>query len=470
MTAQHRISTPHVPAFLIIATEAISLLASPLVHAQEESPIEACPRQSDGCHEAPVDFHFQEGFFDSVMFDSGWVPADSPVQVRFAVRGGGETEVDLAGTSLTFWPSPLSTAIVGTPSSGRLSIDYGLEVVARIRVDVEVAGVRYAWEGDIPGGGSVPRDLRLAAMTTFDSMLLPEAAAVSAQDTTDPYRVYETGLAGLSGIPGWLSGALTVDAEAHLAVDYRTTHVEIGEAPRPIELEGGVASVLPDRGAIAFGAAKDVVIGPVGQIDYEGAIRVYPGLYIEVAGRRFDVALSPVDMPILRLDRAARFGEVVVHVPLPDVAVDSATLDFGEVPFGESAMQSIEFRNEGEAELEIRPRPPGRAFSYDSEPFVIAPHSSRRFEMTFSPMGPSDSSGMLFFETNDPDESLVGIRLSALSDEMPGDGGIGDGGAAPRRRADCACGIAGLRSSALVYPFGMALMLVMALRRRRTLM
>lgn len=466
MTAQHRISTPHVPVFLIIATEAISLIASPLVHAQEESPIEACPRQSDGCHEEPVNFHFQEGFFDSVMFDSGWVPADSPVQVRFAVRGGGETEVDLAGTSLTFWPAPLSTAIVGTPSSGRLSMDYGLEVVARIRVDVEVAGRRYTWEGDIPAGGSVPRDLHLAAMTTFDSMLLPEAAAVSAQDMTDPYRVYETGLAGLDGLPGWLSGALTVDAEAHLSVNYRTTRVDIGEAPRPVELEGGIASVLPDRGATAFGAAKDVVIGPVGQIDYVGAIRVDPGLYIEVAGRRFELELSPVDIPILRLDRAARFGEVVVHVPLPDIAVDSAALDFGEVPVGSSAMQSIELRNEGEAELEIRPRPPGGVLSYASEPFVIAPNSSRRFEMTFSPMSSGDASGMLFFETNDPDESLVGVRLSASS-ETREDGGIGDASVAPRRRADCACGITGSGSNALVYPFGMALMLAMASRRSR---
>lgn len=433
---------------------------------------------SDGCHEEPVGFHFQEGFFESAMFDSGWVPMDSPFQVRFAVFGGGETEVDLAGTAVTFWPSPLSTAVVGTPESGRLSMDYGLEVVARMRIDVEVAGVRYMWEGDIPVGGSVPRDLRLAAMTSFDSMWLSAENPVSIADTTDSYR-YEMGLiGGLMGIPRWLSGAFVVDIEAQLSASYRTMRIELGEAVRPIEVEGGVAAVLPDLGATAFGAAKDVVIQPVGQIDYEGIVRLSPGVSVEVAGRQFDLLLTSVEIPLVRLERAARFDAVTVHVPLPDISVDPGIIDFGGVLVGSSSMQSLELRNEGEAELEIRPRLAGSLFSFSSESLIVAPHSSQRLDITFTPVDSGDASGMIFFETNDPDESLVGIRLSAHgADGSLGDGGshdgggIGDGGIAPTHRADCSCR-AGGGASRLGYLFGWLLASWVGIRqwRRRSFM
>jgi hypothetical protein len=344
-----------------------------------------------------------------------------------------------------------------------------------MRIDVEVAGARYMWEDDIPVG-SVPRDLRLAAMSSFDSMLLPEASPVSVEDTTESYRVYETALAGLTGIPGWLSGAFVVDAEAQLSALYRTTRIDIGEAPSPIEVEGGVASVLPDLGATAFGAAKNVVIQPAGEIDYGGAVRLTPSIYIEVAGRRFDLPLTSVEVPLVQLNRAAAFDTATVHVPLPDIAVDSDAIDFGGVPVGSSSMQSFELRNEGEAELEVRPRPAGPALAFSSAPFVVAPHSSMRFDVTFTPMDSGDASGMLFFETNDPDESLVGIRLSVRGNVPAGDGGagdgsIGDGGLAPRHRADCSCRAAGAGTSRLGYPFGCALVLgvtMLGLRRRRS--
>ena len=76
--------------------------------APSSSVAAQCPDDAAGCHEEGVAFHWREGFFDSVMLDSGWVPAGSPLQVRVALFAGGETEIDLAGTSFTYWPAPLS--------------------------------------------------------------------------------------------------------------------------------------------------------------------------------------------------------------------------------------------------------------------------------------------------------------------------------------------------------------------------
>jgi hypothetical protein len=103
---------------------------------------EGCPLDRAGCHTVDVDLEHREAFFDDVMLDSGRVPAGSPRQVRFALFLGGSTEVDLGGRAVTSWPPPLDARIPGRPSTGRLAMNYGLEIVAMIRIDVEVAGGR----------------------------------------------------------------------------------------------------------------------------------------------------------------------------------------------------------------------------------------------------------------------------------------------------------------------------------------
>src|SRR5436190_9252564 len=63
-----------------------------------------CPPDHVGCTVEDVDFTHRDALFDDVMLDSGWVPADAAVQVRFAVFIGGSTQVDMGGTSVTSWP------------------------------------------------------------------------------------------------------------------------------------------------------------------------------------------------------------------------------------------------------------------------------------------------------------------------------------------------------------------------------
>jgi len=65
-------------------------------HAQVE-----CSPAAVGCHVEDVDFEHRDGLFDSVDFDTGWVPAGSPLQVRFGVMLGGATRVEMGGTSRT---------------------------------------------------------------------------------------------------------------------------------------------------------------------------------------------------------------------------------------------------------------------------------------------------------------------------------------------------------------------------------
>lgn len=408
----------------------------------------ACPPGSVGCHRVDVDFEHRDALFDDVSFDTGWVPAGAPVQVRFGLFLGGSTEVDLGGTVVTSWPPGLEVRVPGRPGTGRLAINYGFEIIARIRFDVSVAGVRYRWEGDIPLPGGVPRDLRLADTLEFDPFVLPGAMPrpVAAWDDTDMVRVFEVDLTdAIIPIPG-IGGGFTLEAVAELEGTYRTERIEVGDAIAPIFMENAPTVVRPDPGAAGFGAAKDTTVLPVGILGYEGVIRLLPGLFIEVAGRRFDLTLADIPIPVADLESETRFEPAEVHVPLPDVRVDPSFLGFGEVPVGGAAERLLSVHNDGEAELRVSVREPVAPFSRGAATLVVPPRSSARLIVGYAPEAPGDRAGVLLLDTNDPDAPLVTVRLGgaglgdAMGDGGYADAGVGDGGAGPFGPSDGGCG------------------------------
>jgi hypothetical protein len=451
-----------------IAFLAIAVLV-PATRSRAQGP--DCPLDRVGCYVGPVAFRFREGFLDAFRYDTGWVPPDAPLQVRFAISLGGETEVDLAGSALAFWPRPLEVAVPGMPSGGRFSIDYGVQILASARFDVEVAGIRYAWEGDIPLG-SVPRDLRTADERRFDSMLLPPQVPrpVELSDSTERIRVLETDVAGLIGISG-VGGGFALEVEARLGAAYATDRIEIRDAVEPIRIEAASTVVRPGFGEAAWGAGRNVVIGPVGQLDYDGLITLYPSFFVEILGRRFDAPVAAIEVPVVMLRREVRFDPVAVHVPLPDARIAPRDVDFGAVEVGRVVSALLEIRSEGEAELAVTPRRTGSPFEVMTTSLSIPPRTTRRLEVTFAPDAPGTASAMLFLETNDPDQPLVVVRLvgSAFDRSLLDAGVRGDGGGGPDAGTGggCACRAAASGSDAPASTMACAAAVALALRARR---
>ena len=293
---------------------AAALAASaPLVGAAQD-----CPPDAVGCHRADIDFDYLDMRLPSVSLDSGWVPASSPIQVRFALFFMGETEVELGGTLATYWPFGLSMATPGRPGQGHLRMAWGLEIVARMRFSADIAGTHYEWEGDIP---FVPfRDLRLVDEVMFDPFVLPGAMPrpVSVHDTTEMVNVFEVGLSSIIGasIPG-LDGGFAVSLTGDLTTSYQTDRILIEDARGPIDREGAVVQYWPPPDG--FGGSEDVVVRPEGTIAYEGDIVVRPNVFVELLGRRFDLVGIDIPVPIVRTTTPTMFDPDTVHVPLPDV-------------------------------------------------------------------------------------------------------------------------------------------------------
>lgn len=450
----------------VLAASAL-LVSEARAHAQE-----GCPPDHVGCHAVSVDFRHRAALFDDVMLDSGWVPAGSPLQVRFAVALAGSTQVDMGGTAVTSWPAALDVAVPGRPGTGRLAMNYGLEVMAMIRIDVEVAGTRYRWMGDIPLPGGVPSDLRLFDEVSFDPFLLPprEPRSVMVWDDTDPVRVLDVSLTdSLIPIAG-IGGGFVLDLVASLETGYRTERIEVSDALTAITEEGASVVVRADPGALELGAAKDYTVLPRGTLSYDATITAIPRLYVVIAGRRFDLGLAEVPLRVVDLDRPTRFGAAEVHVPLPDIRVEPTRVSMGETDVGAMSERLVSVHNEGEATLEVAVLAPRAPFSATATTLTIPARSTTRFALRFEPTAPGDEASVLTLSTNDPDEPLVSIRLSGtgVGAPLPGDAGVADAGWPEGSNAGgCGCGAAG--GAGLPTPMAvlLALGVIVPLRTRR---
>ena len=385
---------------------------------------ESCPRGSIGCHEADVDFAWRDALFAPIDLDSGWVPAGSPLQLRIAVHFGGETNIAEGGTVATSWPAPLSISLPGRPGTGTFSIDYGFELTITLRFDVTVAGVRYAWEGDIPVP-YFPEDLRMAASGTFDPFLLSDTMStrpVELSDATDRFVAFRYDLAGgLISIPG-VGGGFALDLQASLDATYQGTRNVVARG-RPITTETGLTVITPDGASPGFGPAEDVTVHPEGTLHRDGVITLFPNLYLSVVGRHFAFDLAEIPLHVVDRTDDVVFDDRVVHVPLPDVRVMPLLVDMGEIPLGRTEERFVAIANDGEAPLEVVASMADLPFSTSTPRLTVPPMSEGRLAVRYMPSAAGSSADTLFLETNDPDAPLVVVRLlgSGLAPPPPPD-------------------------------------------------
>jgi MYXO-CTERM domain-containing protein len=406
-----------------------------------------CPPDAVGCHRADIDFEHLDMRLPSVSLDSGWVPASSPIQVRFGLRFMGETEVELGGTLATYWPFGLTLTTPGRPGQGHLRMAWGLEITARMRFSADIGGTHYEWEGDIP---FVPlRDLRLAGEAVFDPFVLPGAMPrpASVRDTTGMVRLFAVGLSSIVGpsIPG-LDGGFAVTLAGDLTTRYQTDRILIEDARAPIDREGAVVQYWPPPDGL--GGSRDIVVRPEGTLVYDGDVIVRPNVYVELLGRRFELAGFDVPAPVVRTTTSTMFVPVTVHVPLPDAAVAPTNLDAGALRVGDVATESLTIRNRGEAELTVAVGATPGTLAVSSARVVVPAASEATILVTLAPEAAGMLSETLTLRTNDPDLPVVRVPVSAeVMDVVAADAGRTDAG-----RTDAAALVSDADAGALTAP------------------
>ena len=219
-----------------------------------------------------------------VDFDSGWVPADSPVQLRLTAHAADSVDIEMLGEAAYDWAAQ-TLGLTGDEGQGWFSLDVGVQIHAEVRFDV--AGI--TWQSDVLG----PFDYAIISEAMFTPYLLaghPESP-VEIADQTDGATV-----ASVPIVPNILvaSGNLDIDVVAQIEASLSGTRVELvaGESMASIQAYGESATLvaLPEDGDLTVDGTM------VAQLQAAPTIILRPHLVMSIVGQDFDI--FGIDIPI----------------------------------------------------------------------------------------------------------------------------------------------------------------------------
>ncbi|RMF62199.1 MAG: choice-of-anchor D domain-containing protein, partial [Calditrichaeota bacterium] len=106
-----------------------------------------------------------------------------------------------------------------------------------------------------------------------------------------------------------------------------------------------------------------------------------------------------------------------VTTPIPDIAVNPTSHDFGDVQVDQASNQMVEVSNVGAADLNVTSIAITGADSTDfsvadTTPFTLAAGASKTMEVSFTPHTVGTKSAALRLESNDPDENPLAVDLT----------------------------------------------------------
>jgi hypothetical protein len=394
---------------------------------------ERCSPSEPQCETAPIAFSKTEALPIQGGFDTGWVPANSPLQVHLFAQLYAETTVDLAGELRTTWPEALALATPATPGAGGLSIHYGVDIGAEAAVTVTVLGQTYSWMGDIP---FVPQfDFQVDANTPFDPWAFQ---GVSVDGTTMEQTLAQVDVTDFIGIniPG-LSGGFELNTSIELQATYRTKEILLTRFGQSVD-GGGIASD-GDTSSVQYpgGPNIDVDVQPVGEIVYQGTLHLIPAFYIDTIGPDFSIPVADIPIPFEFSDDTWNFTPVTVHVPLPDIAVldghdeDVPTaphvVNLGTVALGETRSKGITVGNVGEEVLEAAAASSSAAFVLDATQLSVSEGASQTVQVSFTAEEVGEFDTVVTLTSNDPDEPT---RIVEVRARVEAEGGSEGGGGA----------------------------------------
>lgn len=390
------------------------------------------------CQRGPLSFERVNALPIEFNFDTGWVPANSPLQVHIWAAVYANTAVRLQGSLDTAWPDAFYLTTPGAAEGGDFSYHYGLDVGAQGKIEIEVAGQTYTWVGDLP---YVPQiDFGVQDQKTFDAWGWDPGVTLSS--TTDTVTLIQIGIADIVGgsIPG-IDGGFELDVAMEVDARYRTNRIVVATTDgEPVA--GGDITNEADATSTSYpgGPNIELDVHPEGSVKYDGTLHLIPAFYVELLGQTWSIPIAdiPIGFPITEDEWV--FDKQRVHVPVPDLAIEVTEIDFGEVEVGQKNLEPFPLFNAGEADVAAT------VISEDPENFEVfdptvevEPGITVDSAIRFVPKRNGEFATQILVGSNDPDAPVQVILVK----------GVGYGGpeAAPSPQisqdAGCDCRAAG---------------------------
>ncbi|WP_437968365.1 choice-of-anchor D domain-containing protein [Sorangium sp. So ce260] len=446
------------------AAAALTLLA-PAAASAYDSLAAPCVDDPFYCERGAVAFERREAIPLELDFETGWVPPGSPLQLNLRAAVHANTQVSLRGALQATWPEALALTAPGDQDGGTFSCDYGLDVGAQGRISISVLGQDFDWTGDIP---YVPQiDFQVHTSEPFDAWGWEPGIALAG--STAPQRLASVSLGDLIGgsIPG-IEGRFELDVAMDVDARYVTHRVAI-ETLDHATVSGG--DITAERSASSTeylgGPSVELNVRPEGSVRYEGTLHLIPAFSVSLLGREWSIPVADIPLAFPLTEREWIFESERVHVPLPDLALDTQEIDFGAVEVGQANVEIVQLSNAGEALLDVAVTTDDpESFELVDAALEIDPETAVDLAIRFAPKASGAFEATVLVGSNDPSDPAQKITVRGTGVAPPDEGP--DGGELVEEDGGCGCRAAGSAGGGTWAAAGLSLAaLAGGLRRRR---
>jgi MYXO-CTERM domain-containing protein len=261
-------------------------------------------------------------------------------------------------------------------------------------------------------------------------------------------------------IPG-IEGGFQLEGQGEFFAQYETLRIAFDE----LTAKDATPDVDPmksfTRVLFSSAPALDTSLFIHGELQRQLTLHFIPGFYFEILGKKFDLELLDVPVPIPKTTKAWDFDPVSIHFPLPRIEAKPNPIDLGTIPVGQATPILVTAFDTGEAKLVIDASDPTSVLTIDTKHLEIGGGSSDAVRATITPTaaGPIDTT--LLLESNDPLKPKLSIRITA-------NGAGSTTGDDPNTEAAGGCGCHTPASAALSPKLGaISLLALVSLRRRK---
>lgn len=398
--------------------------------------------------------------FRKTEFDTGWLPADSPVAVRFQIRGEGASGIVMEGDADLWWPDDLNLGFFPTPGTGELVADTGMAAVVTTKFDI----FGYSWEQEIFNEGfDVYGEKEFNPFVLWDSD--PNRIEI-ADAIASTLNLIDFELDVFAGV----SFYFTTDVTPRAIIGFEGGGFELGEYTLSSEDEVYTFPADGQPEAVVRATYLGLWDSALG-VDFRPTLGVDAGFLGSYDIISFDV---PIDLITSSFEQP--FPTLNMAFPLPLLNTDYDSYDFGELTVGE--LQNLEFPiyNDGLLDLEGDAAISGSGY-FSSYPnyFLAGPGREDGLVVSFAPETAGSFEATLLLISNDPNTPHKEIRLTGVAVDPPviddgnggGDGDDGDAGDPTLSTEVKGCGCTSTRQSGGAPLLGLLGLGLVALARRR---
>ena len=260
---------------------------------------------------------YDTGYLEEVFdvenfdFDSDWIPAGSPIQVRLQIHAGNTLAIEMTGDATYDWDIQ-QLALWGDASGGLFTMDLGLTVTTSMRYDI----LGNQWEGVVGD----PFEFWLNDSATFLPYLLegnPDRPLVLSSEiepqTIIDYPAVDVGIASASILID-ISGVLD---SAFAANQVTMTPLDGGPAVDVVADETLVPLTFADGDGPAEAQAQ-----LAGDITFDSTVSLWPSVVVTLLMIDYELVQFELPLDLPGIDETWTFEPEIVTFERPEPESD----------------------------------------------------------------------------------------------------------------------------------------------------